>query len=141
MVGQWNIENLNLGLRPPVSPCINQPKTFLSPGGGRGGEWGPADGVAADGVGVGDLLLLPAAGGVHVAQHRHGPVARAADQDEAELVRRPADRVDRGVVVAVLVELGPAARGVLAPQDDLKDSMASHTSGNIYCSQCMSWTV
>ena len=110
---------------------------FLSPGGGRGGEWGPADGVAADGVGVGDLLLLPAAGGVHVAQHRDGPVARAADQDEAELVRRPADRVDRGVVVAVLVELGPAARGVLAPQDDLKDSMASHTSGNTARNVCL----
>ena len=115
---------------------------MLLPGGGRGGERGPADGVAADGVGVGDLLLLPAAGGVHVAQHRNGPVvARAADQDEAELVRRPADRVDRGVVVAVLVEPGPAARGVLAPQDDLKDSMASHSYKWEYCSQCMSWTV
>ena len=105
------------------------PDVPFIPGGGRGGERGPADGVAADGVGVGDLLLLPAAGGVHVAQHRDGAVARAADQDEAELVRRPADRVDRGVVVAVLVEPGPAARGVLAPQDDLKDSKASHTGG------------
>ena len=91
----------------------------LVPDSARGGERGPADGVAADGVRVGDLLRLPAVGGVDVAQHGDCPVARAANQDQAELVRRPAHRVHRRVVVAVLVELGPAAGGVLTPQDDL----------------------
>uniref|UniRef100_A0A6B0UZV2 Putative secreted protein n=1 Tax=Ixodes ricinus TaxID=34613 RepID=A0A6B0UZV2_IXORI len=71
----------------------------------------PAHGVAANRVGIADLLGLPDAVATH-GQYGHGPVRAPACQHEAKLVGRPADGVHRGVVVGVLVELVPPAVGL-----------------------------
>ena len=66
------------------------------------------DKVAADGVGVVDLLRLPLVVS-RVGEHGDGAIAGPTDQNKAKVMRCSLDRTDTAVMVGILVYLGPLA--------------------------------
>ena len=97
-----------------LSPDLDQRVTSSTdePLGAGAEAGGPADRVAADGVGVVDLLGLPGVVG-GVGEDGDGAVAGAAHKDQTMVMGSPLDAVHTRVMVDILMDLGPLASSLL----------------------------